>query len=424
MKTKKIKLISACMLSILILTSFIFISSTFTKTVSAQSSSDGEYTLLEPLPCIPGQGIVCTDGMKKTIDFRNYMQYAFNLLIGLAAAAAVFMMVWGGFKYMSTDSWSDKSEGLDIFKHAIYGLLLVLASYLILKTIDPRLVEIPSNIVPTITLKKSIDYSAGQFFDQILSDAKKQQAITDLLIDQTKELQAQVTLLETRRAELVNKLSEAEGALSNPDTAQQGEISAWRAELEEITNKINQKEGEALRLSAATSMSAIMAKTDQQLSVDKAVNTNDYVLFYSSVKFDKSEIDLIIDSSIKNMDQKINPPPENLTDYNRIQKMKELAPAEFENLQKEVNKNKISLEIRRLEATLANTKKTGFGSGAIVSVGDKSVGDANEFYNTLKQNTANLEQQVNSQITDPEVKKEFSTRIKDVSKSIIEKTSH
>ena len=424
MKTKKIKLISACMLSILILTSFIFISSTFTKTVSAQSSSDGEYTLLEPLPCIPGQGIVCTDGMKKTIDFRNYMQYAFNLLIGLAAAAAVFMMVWGGFKYMSTDSWSDKSEGLDIFKHAIYGLLLVLASYLILKTIDPRLVEIPSNIVPTITLKKSIDYSAGQFFDQILSDAKKQQAITDLLIDQTKELQAQVTLLETRRAELVNKLSEAEGALSNPDTAQQGEISAWRAELEEITNKINQKEGEALRLSAATSMSAIMAKTDQQLSVDKATNTNDYVLFYSSVKFDKSEIDLIIDSSIKNMDQKINPPPENLTDYNRIQKMKELAPAEFENLQKEVNKNKISLEIRRLEATLANTKKTGFGSGAIVSVGDKSVGDANEFYNTLKQNTANLEQQVNSQITDPEVKKEFSTRIKDVSKSIIEKTSH
>ncbi len=424
MKTKKIKLISACMLSILILTSFIFISSTFTKTVSAQSSSDGEYTLLEPLPCIPGQGIVCTDGMKKTIDFRNYMQYAFNLLIGLAAAAAVFMMVWGGFKYMSTDSWSDKSEGLDIFKHAIYGLLLVLASYLILKTIDPRLVEIPSNIVPTITLKKSIDYSAGQFFDQILSDAKKQQAITDLLIDQTKELQAQVTLLETRRAELVNKLSEAEGALSNPDTAQQGEISAWRAELEEITNKINQKEGEALRLSAATSMSAIMAKTDQQLSVDKAANTNDYVLFYSSVKFDKSEIDLIIDSSIKNMDQKINPPPENLTDYNRIQKMKELAPAEFENLQKEVNKNKISLEIRRLEATLANTKKTGFGSGAIVSVGDKSVGDANEFYNTLKQNTANLEQQVNSQITDPEVKKEFSTRIKDVSKSIIEKTSH
>jgi len=424
MKTKKIKLISACMLSILILTSFIFIFSTFTKTVSAQSSSDGEYTLLEPLPCIPGQGIVCTDGMKKTIDFRNYMQYAFNLLIGLAAAAAVFMMVWGGFKYMSTDSWSDKSEGLDIFKHAIYGLLLVLASYLILKTIDPRLVEIPSNIVPTITLKKSIDYSAGQFFDQILSDAKKQQAITDLLIDQTKELQAQVTLLETRRAELVNKLSEAEGALSNPDTAQQGEISAWRAELEEITNKINQKEGEALRLSAATSMSAIMAKTDQQLSVDKAANTNDYVLFYSSVKFDKSEIDLIIDSSIKNMDQKINPPPENLTDYNRIQKMKELAPAEFENLQKEVNKNKISLEIRRLEATLANTKKTGFGSGAIVSVGDKSVGDANEFYNTLKQNTANLEQQVNSQITDPEVKKEFSTRIKDVSKSIIEKTSH
>lgn len=417
MKKYTKKTFSIYILSILILSSFVYTVPALTNSHVAKAASDGEYTLLEPLPCIPGQGIECPASMKKTIDFRNYMQYAFNLLIGLAAAAAVFMMVWGGFKYMSTDSWSNKSEGLDMFKHAIYGLLLVLASYLILKTIDPRLVEIPSNIVPTITLKKSITHSSGQFFDQILSDAKQQQMITDTLINQAKDLRASTEELEKRRAELYVKIMGA------TDDTNKDDIKQWQIEFEKLTAEINQKEGSTLRLFGASSMSETLSKTDRQLGIEKAADTSNYVLFYGSVTFTKQEIDDIINSSIKNIDKEINPPVSNTIVYNRVENMKTLAPEEYENLKKEAEKNKISLELRRMEATVANTT-TVFNK---VFVGNMPVRkgsivqSASGFYQDLKQNSATLEQQINSQISDAEVKKEFTTRIKNINDSLNKK---
>ena len=419
MKTNTKKTISVYILAILILSSFSYSVSAITNTRTARAASDGEYTLLEPLPCIPGSGVTCPSSMKTTIDFRNYMQYAFNLLIGLAAAAAVFMMVWGGFKYMSTDSWSDKSEGLDIFKHAIYGLLLVLSSYLILKTIDPRLVEIPSNIVPTITLKKSTDFSGGKFYDQILSDAKNQQIITDALIEQAKKSRAEVMQLEAKRTETYFKIANATN-----DTSDE-EIQQWQTEFENLTSKINSEEGGTLSLVTAASMSAILAETDKQLSVDNIANASIPTFLFGSTAPNKSKIDSIIDSSLRNIDQKIDPPPSKTYDYNRIQNMKELAPTEFEKLQKEAAKNKLSLEIRRIEATLASAQPTGFlGTGSVVRIGTEKVGTIENFSHSLRRDTANLEQKANTQITDPAVKQEFNTRINNIKESINKKFGH
>ena len=111
-----------------------------------------EYTLLEPLPCV-GANSDCKKGPTvKSVKFDEYVQYAFNLAIALAAFAAVFMIVWGGLQYMSSDAWSGKSAGLDKLKKAVLGLLLVLCSYLILKTIDPRLVAIPTTLVPPLKI--------------------------------------------------------------------------------------------------------------------------------------------------------------------------------------------------------------------------------------------------------------------------------
>lgn len=410
MKINTKKTISAYILAILILSSFSYSVSAITNTRTAKAASDGEYTLLEPLPCIPGSGVTCPSSMKTTIDFRNYMQYAFNLLIGLAAAAAVFMMVWGGFKYMSTDSWSDKSEGLDIFKHAIYGLLLVLSSYLILKTIDPRLVEIPSNIVPTITLKKSTDFSGGKFYDQILSDAKNQQIATDNFINQAKQSRADIAELEAKRNEVYLKIMNADN-----DTSDE-EIQQWQTEFESLTNQINLNQAGTLRLFADSSMSQILSKTDRELGVENAGNTSNFVLFYSSAKLKKPQIDAIIDSSIQNINEKINPRPNHPTDYNRIQSMKELAPTEYENLVKEAEKNKLSLEIRRLEATVANTTK----EAKVVYVGGETIGVTPQtFLDDLTKTSTILNQKINTQISDPGVKQEFTTRMKNVSDAMI-----
>jgi hypothetical protein len=61
------------------------------------------------------------------------------------------MVVWGGFRYMTTASFTTKASGLETVRKALLGLLLVLCSYLLLRTIDPRLVAIPSTLVTPLS---------------------------------------------------------------------------------------------------------------------------------------------------------------------------------------------------------------------------------------------------------------------------------
>lgn len=136
-----------------------------TVVVAADPPADlggAKYTLLEPLP-----NISHPNGPYKTeINFGDYMTDMFNLIIALAAAAAVFMIVLGGFQYMTTDSWSGKTEGMNKVKNALLGLLLVLSSYLLLQTVDPRLVNIPSSIVKPLNVR-SDHFGDDMFFNNL-----------------------------------------------------------------------------------------------------------------------------------------------------------------------------------------------------------------------------------------------------------------
>ena len=127
---------------------------------ASQPDSSDTYTLLEPLPCIPSPAstdasgrsvpaVSCgsTGSMITSINVSDYVRYMFNLLIAVSAVMAIFMIVLGGFEYMTTDAVDGKSEGLKKVQNAVYGLLMVLGSYLILRTINPELVNIPSTLV-------------------------------------------------------------------------------------------------------------------------------------------------------------------------------------------------------------------------------------------------------------------------------------
>ena len=128
------------------------------------------YTPLEPLP------IIGTNQTATQVNFEQYVTYAFNLIIALAAAASVFMIVYGGFIYITTASSTSKSAGKEYVVNALYGLLLVLTSYLILRMIDPRLVAIPTSLVPRI-----------ERIDEAYKDAQKQTDIfSDLVADAAK----------------------------------------------------------------------------------------------------------------------------------------------------------------------------------------------------------------------------------------------
>lgn len=198
------------------------------------------YRLLEPLPCLDNSIPGCEGGQIKNIDLGNFFQYAFNLLIALSAVAAVFMIVWGGFQYMTTDSWQQKTEGKEKFKNAIYGLLMVLGSFLILKTVNPKLVAIPPSIPPVrIDLIKTSPLS---FFDKLNEEANQhrintQEAITARNVARAAVETAQLTL------DYINKqLSSIYDGTTN---VTQEQINQLVARKNQLIDEINKKKSEA-----------------------------------------------------------------------------------------------------------------------------------------------------------------------------------
>lgn len=101
------------------------------------------YTLLAPLP-----------GLPTTLDQDNilgtYLPAIFKLAIGLAAVAAVAMIVIGGFQYMSSDAIMGKTAGRERAKNAIIALVLIIVSWLILNEINPNLLNVSFDLEPAV----------------------------------------------------------------------------------------------------------------------------------------------------------------------------------------------------------------------------------------------------------------------------------
>ncbi len=179
------------------------------------------YSLLEPLPCIEGTGNGCEGGTVKNVNVNTYIAYAFKIAIAMAGFLAVVMVIYGGFKYMLSESITSKGDAKSTINNAILGLLGALASYLILQTIDPRLVEINTTI-PKIAIKD--DGTVDSFVNQLSSDMKQMYsemrdnvAQMNLKVDELQKkvdsIKAEINKNPGKREELETNLYTAEGQL-------------------------------------------------------------------------------------------------------------------------------------------------------------------------------------------------------------------
>ncbi len=90
--------------------------------------------------------------------FAPYVSGIINLLIGVAAVLAVIFVAIGGVQYVLTDSVSGKEAGKETVTNALLGLLIALAAWLILYTINPDILNLeldPSGAPP------AFEYEAG-----------------------------------------------------------------------------------------------------------------------------------------------------------------------------------------------------------------------------------------------------------------------
>jgi len=211
--------------------------------------STASYTLLEPLPCYDSlkngaPDVNCVNGQVTTIDVKSYVQYMFNLLIAVSAVAAIFMIVFGGFIYMTSDSLNGKSDGKEKIQHAVEGLLMVLCSYLILRTINPQFVNIPNTLVAPLTTKP-IPGAISNLLNSLNNSINVQQIASNAAANQ-KSAQAQLEEAKKTLADLSTQHNNiAEQLVANQNTdgtplsdSQRTDLVLQSAQLQDQINQV------------------------------------------------------------------------------------------------------------------------------------------------------------------------------------------
>ncbi len=191
------------------------------------------YKLIEPIPCIDGTGNGCENGLINNVNVDTYIAYIFKIAIALAGFLAVVMIIYGGFTYMLSESITSKSGAKDTIKNAVLGLLGALSSFLILQTIDPRLVNINTTI-PKIQVKD--DSSVDRFANQLSSDIRE---LSSNDRDNVAKIQSEIDKLTEQEKIIDQKIANKEGNREDLDI-----------EKYQIENKIKEKKSEAVKTTA------------------------------------------------------------------------------------------------------------------------------------------------------------------------------
>jgi cell wall-associated NlpC family hydrolase len=110
------------------------------------------YELLAPIPGLqsvnnPDNIVTTSDGrvfIKNLSEFQisDYINSIFQIALGILMVLSVVMIVIAGVQYMTEESIYGKSNARDRITGAVTGLILSLGIFVILDTINPRLLEI------------------------------------------------------------------------------------------------------------------------------------------------------------------------------------------------------------------------------------------------------------------------------------------
>jgi len=119
-----------------------------------------------PLPPAPGGATLSTD----SID--SLFTYVYNFALGLGGLLAFFRLVYAGILWGSEGSGiAQKANAMDVIKNSIFGLLLLLFSWVILNTINPQILNLNLSVSKTDTTRTK---TFAGVFDSLVSSNQRQ----------------------------------------------------------------------------------------------------------------------------------------------------------------------------------------------------------------------------------------------------------
>src|SRR3989344_1830513 len=209
----------------------IFFGLNFSLSMAQTTPRIDVYPTLAPLP--NSNGVLVTEvvvGGNQGIG--TYLNNLYKMAVAGASVLAVLMIVIGGFTYLSTDAIGNKEEGKSYIKNALGGMLLILASWIILNTINPQLVQlnIISKKLESVRMESLFLFSENgqKQFDAMYEELRKS------VLNRKEKLQHMDSLGALSPIETI-ALQQLE-----PKIQALGGASAIEAKITDLTKNVNQ----------------------------------------------------------------------------------------------------------------------------------------------------------------------------------------
>ena len=78
-------------------------------------------------------------------NIGDMLNTAFLIAINAGAILAMMRLIYGGWLYMGrSDMWSNKHHAKEVIQNAVFGLLILLAIWIILNQINPQILQVGS----------------------------------------------------------------------------------------------------------------------------------------------------------------------------------------------------------------------------------------------------------------------------------------
>ncbi len=115
-----------------------------------QTPQSSGFTALAPIPGLTDSGTA--NSVINSQSLATFFNNLYKYMIGLAAALAVIMIIWGGLEISTQDSVSKNKDGKEKIYNAIFGLVLVLSPALVFSIINPAILNLSLNLPPLKTM--------------------------------------------------------------------------------------------------------------------------------------------------------------------------------------------------------------------------------------------------------------------------------
>ncbi len=228
----------------------IFIISLCTIPNLSLASGADTYTLLAPLPCISGVGN-CSTGMQTEISLNDYIAYVYKFAIAISVFLAIVMIIWGGFLTVTSETPFKIEDGKNKIQNAVIGLAMVFASYLILLTVDPRLVDIKTQLPPIIS---SIDLNSMKNVNENFRNA-----IATDLSQRSNEATLRIIDMNETISNKEKEKKELEAFLNGHTEGQ--EVADAKLKVEQLANEIRNSKADVRVEMAKSAGSMAYART-------------------------------------------------------------------------------------------------------------------------------------------------------------------